>query len=67
MIGLSELIYHFSDKPIEEFDYRVVLVKGKFRHDQEMLVGPRTRDGALGYHIIAPIERENGYSLFVQS
>jgi len=50
-----------GDHSVEELDHRTVLVKGKFRHDQEMLVGPRTRDGVLGYHVITPIERENGY------
>ena len=45
---------------VEELDHRTVLIRGKFRHDQEMLVGPRIRDGVLGYHIITPIERDNG-------
>ena len=46
---------------MDELDHRTVLIKGKFRHDQEMLVGPRTRDGVLGYHVITPMERDNGY------
>jgi surfeit locus 1 family protein len=49
-----------GDHTVEALDHRTVLVKGKFRHDQEMLVGPRTRDGVLGYHVLTPIERENG-------
>src|SRR5579859_7554746 len=49
-----------SDRSVEELDHRTVLVRGRFRHDQEMLVGPRTRDGILGYHVITPIERDNG-------
>lgn len=48
------------ERTVEELDHRKVLIRGRFRHDQEMLVGPRTRDGVLGYHIITPIERENG-------
>lgn len=32
-----------------EFDYRRVVVKGTFRHDQEMYVLPRMRDGKEGF------------------
>lgn len=50
---------------IEEFDYRRVLATGKFRHDQEMLVGPRLREGENGYQVITPLERENGTKILV--
>jgi surfeit locus 1 family protein len=43
---------------IPEFDYRRVLATGKFRHDQEMLIGPRMRDGEEGYMVVTPLERE---------
>ncbi|KAH6630292.1 SURF1 family-domain-containing protein [Chaetomium sp. MPI-SDFR-AT-0129] len=43
---------------IAEFDFRRVYVTGKFRHDQEMLVGPRMRDGEQGYMVVTPLERE---------
>lgn len=45
-----------------EFDYRRVLVRGKFRHDQEMYVGPRMRDGKEGVIVMTPLERPNGGS-----
>lgn len=41
-----------------EFDYRRVYVTGRFRHDQEMLVGPRMRDGEQGYMVVTPLERD---------
>ena len=53
----------FRDRTVDELDHRTVLVRGRFRHDQEMLIGPRTRDGILGYHVVTPIERDNGFSL----
>ncbi|RKU45497.1 surf-like protein, variant 2 [Coniochaeta pulveracea] len=43
---------------VPEFDYRRVTATGHFRHDQEMLVGPRMRDGEEGYMLITPLERE---------
>lgn len=42
---------------IHEFDFRRVVAKGWFRHDQEMLIGPRIRDGQDGYMVITPLER----------
>ncbi|KAK4102149.1 SURF1-domain-containing protein [Parathielavia hyrcaniae] len=43
---------------IADFDYRRVQTTGRFRHDQEMLVGPRMRDGEQGYIVVTPLERD---------
>ncbi|OKL62914.1 hypothetical protein UA08_01990 [Talaromyces atroroseus] len=42
---------------IPEFDYRRIVATGKFRHDQEMLIGPRMNEGEEGYIVITPLER----------
>ncbi|PYI02166.1 SURF1-domain-containing protein, partial [Aspergillus sclerotiicarbonarius CBS 121057] len=47
---------------IPEFDYRRVMATGTFRHDQEMLVGPRMRDGQDGFFVVTPLERGEGES-----
>ncbi|KAL1875141.1 hypothetical protein VTK73DRAFT_10278 [Phialemonium thermophilum] len=47
---------------IADFDYRRVYATGRFRHDREMLVGPRMRDGEQGYMVITPLERGDGAS-----
>lgn len=48
-----------------EFDYRRVVARGRFRHDQEMLIGPRMREGEQGYMVITPLEREGGSTVLV--
>lgn len=52
-------------RAIPNFDYRRVFTEGHFRHDQEMLIGPRIRDGANGFLVITPLERENGSKILV--
>ena len=42
---------------IADFDYRRVTATGRFRHDKEMLVGPRLRDGQDGFLVVTPLER----------
>ena len=42
---------------IGEFDYRRVFLRGIWRHDLEMLVGPRMREGENGYLVVTPMER----------
>lgn len=47
---------------INDFDYRRVYATGSFRHDQEMLIGPRLLDSKDGYLVITPLERHfEGY------
>ncbi|KAF7164423.1 hypothetical protein CNMCM6106_000975 [Aspergillus hiratsukae] len=47
---------------ISEFDYRRVYATGRFRHDQEMLIGPRMREGQEGFIVVTPLERGEGES-----
>jgi surfeit locus 1 family protein len=47
---------------VPEFDYRRVLAAGHFRHDKEMLIGPRLHDGNDGFLVITPLERGKGAS-----
>lgn len=49
---------HIDPTAINEFDYRRIYATGHFRHDQEMLIGPRLHDGHDGYLVVTPLERE---------
>ena len=47
---------------VKDFDHRRVVARGKWRHDQEMLIGPRLHDGNDGYLVITPLERSEEFS-----
>ena len=66
--SLPTLFLFCSLSAIEDFEYRKVKVTGTFRHDQEILLGPRTRgDGQPGYFLITPLERiDNGSKILVR-
>ncbi|RFU28136.1 hypothetical protein B7463_g8193, partial [Scytalidium lignicola] len=49
---------HIDPNAIKDFDYRRIYATGHFRHDQEMLIGPRIRDGKDGYQVVTPLERD---------
>ncbi|KAG0174003.1 surf-like protein [Apophysomyces sp. BC1034] len=52
---------------LDEYEYKRVTTTGKYRHDLEITVGPRTRgDGEVGYFLITPLERENGSTVLVK-
>lgn len=72
----SDLIARFEDRlvrdplplppqvdpdAVKDFDYRRVYARGKWRHDQEMLIGPRVHDGEDGYLVITPLERSEEF------
>lgn len=42
---------------VKDFDYRRVVTKGRWKHEQEMLIGPRLHDGHDGYLVITPLDR----------
>ncbi len=45
---------------LPEFDFRLVQVQGSFDHARTMFVGPRVRDGTMGYHVVVPFRRAEG-------
>ncbi|KIS70961.1 uncharacterized protein UMAG_11840 [Mycosarcoma maydis] len=45
---------------LPQFDFRLVSVKGSFDHSRTMFVGPRVRDGVMGYHVVVPFRRSEG-------
>lgn len=42
---------------VNDFDYRRVFTSGHYRHADEMLIGPRMRDGEQGYMVVTPLDR----------
>ncbi|BGP15259.1 surf-like protein [Rhodosporidiobolus nylandii] len=45
---------------IPEFAWRKVVLSGYFDHEHSIELGPKTRDGQLGYHVFTPLVRGEG-------
>lgn len=46
---------------VGEFDYRRVVAKGRLKHEDEMLIGPRLHDGKDGYLVVTPLDRSSEF------
>ncbi|CCC70158.1 hypothetical protein NCAS_0E00880 [Naumovozyma castellii] len=44
----------FQEDMATDWEYRKVILKGKFLHDEEMFVGPRAKNGQKGYLLFTP-------------
>lgn len=42
-----------------------IRVRGQYSHDSEMLIIPRTWEGKVGFHLVTPLEIENGGRVLV--
>ncbi|AEY94679.1 FAAR028Wp [Eremothecium gossypii FDAG1] len=57
----------FTPEMCEQWEYRRVVVKGAFRHEEEIFVGPRVRNGVKGYLLFTPfIRKDTGERLLIE-
>ncbi|GAA5902295.1 hypothetical protein JCM6882_000494 [Rhodosporidiobolus microsporus] len=50
---------------IPEFAWRKVFITGTFDHEHSIELGPKTRDGQLGYHVFTPLVRGEGQDTII--
>ncbi|TDL28273.1 SURF1-domain-containing protein [Rickenella mellea] len=50
---------------VPDFTFRKVCEHGRWDHAHTVLLGPRPRDGVLGYQVITPLMRPNGTTILV--
>ena len=49
-----------SIEALDEFAFRLVELQGQFDYSSPIFLGPRVRDGALGYQLVLPFYRAGG-------
>lgn len=58
---------NFTPEMCENWEYRRVILKGGFLHDEEMFVGPRVRNGQKGYMLFTPfVRKDTGQKLLIE-
>ncbi|KZT02471.1 mitochondrial protein required for respiration [Laetiporus sulphureus 93-53] len=50
---------------VPDFAYRKVILKGRWDIEHAILLGPRVKDGANGYHLVVPLVRQDGSTVLV--
>lgn len=57
----------FTPDMCQNWEYRRVILKGRFLHDEEMFVGPRVRNGQKGYLLFTPfIRKDTGEKVLIE-
>ncbi|AGO10018.1 AaceriAAR028Wp [[Ashbya] aceris (nom. inval.)] len=57
----------FTPEMCEDWEYRRVVVKGEFKHEEEIFVGPRVRNGIKGYLLFTPfVRKDTGERLLIE-
>lgn len=57
----------FTPDMCENWEYRRVILKGRFKHDEEMFVGPRVFNGQKGYILFTPfVRKDTGQKLLIE-
>lgn len=51
---------NFDPEDAEDWQYRRVIVKGKFDHSREVFVGPKIKNEQKGYTLYTPLVRSDG-------
>lgn len=46
-------------------EYKPFVLRGRYLHDHEMLLKPRTENGKTGYHVITPLREASGRIVLV--
>ena len=54
-----------DDGQLAALEFRKVTARGRFLHDRELYVGSRTNHGKAGYHVLTPLQVEDGTVLLV--
>jgi surfeit locus 1 family protein len=54
-----------NDADAQALVWRRVIVSGRFLHDKELYLAARSLRGYLGYHILTPLERDDGRVVLV--
>ncbi len=54
-----------ADLSDPDLDYFKVRLSGHFLHDRELYLGPRSRDGRAGFHVVTPFALEDGRVVLV--
>ncbi|SCW02387.1 LAFE_0F05314g1_1 [Lachancea fermentati] len=58
---------HFTPDMAENWEYRKVTLTGEFKHDEELFVGPRVRNGIKGYLLFTPfVRKDTGEKLLIE-
>ncbi|EIW64224.1 SURF1-domain-containing protein [Trametes versicolor FP-101664 SS1] len=50
---------------LPDFSFRKVVLKGHWDNAHAILLGPRVRDGTIGYHLVVPFVRTDGSTVLV--